>query len=199
MGTQKKIAQTMTEQKSDYVLALKENQKTLYEETSRFFDNMDSMKDDGYTFDEYTTVDGGHGRIETRKYVMTSDIDWLEAKADWPGLKSLGMVESTREVNGESSHEKRYYISSLNRDAQVFGNAVRQHWGIENSVHWVLDIAFREDESRIRKGSGPENFAAIRHIALNLLKENKSFKGSIKSKRLNAAMDQQYLEEVMFG
>ena len=199
MGTQKKIAQTMTEQKSDYVLALKENKKTLYEETSRFFDNMDSMKDDGYTFDEYTTVDGGHGRIETRKYVMTSDIDWLEAKADWPGLKSLGMVESTREVNGESSHEKRYYISSLNRDAQVFGNAVRQHWGIENSVHWVLDIAFREDESRIRKGSGPENFAAIRHIALNLLKENKSFKGSIKSKRLNAAMDQQYLEEVMFG
>lgn len=199
MGTQKKIAQTITEQSSDYILALKENHKTLYEDTTRFFDNIESMKKEGYTFDEYTTVDGGHGRVETRRYVMTSDIDWLEDKENWSGLKSLGMVESVREVNGESSHEKRFYISSLDCCAQVFGDAVRKHWGIENSVHWVLDIAFREDESRIRKGSGPENFAAIRHIALNLLKENKSFKGSIKSKRLNAAMDPHYLEEVMFG
>lgn len=194
MGTQKKIAKAITEQKSDYILALKENHKTLYEETTRFFDNMASMKNDGYTFDEYTTVDGGHGRVETRKYAVTSDIDWLEDKENWPGLKSLGMVERTREINGESSHEKRYYISSLDCNAQVFGDAVRQHWGIENSVHWVLDIAFREDESRIRKGSGPENFAVIRHIALNLLKENTSFRGSIKSKRLNAAMDEQYLK-----
>lgn len=199
MGTQKKIAKAITEQKSDYILALKENHKTLYEETTRFFDNMASMKNDGYTFDEYTTVDGGHGRVETRKYAVTSDIDWLEDKENWPGLKSLGMVERTREINGESSHEKRYYISSLDCNAQVFGDAVRQHWGIENSVHWVLDIAFREDESRIRKGSGPENFAVIRHIALNLLKENTSFRGSIKSKRLNAAMDEQYLKEVIFG
>lgn len=199
MGTQKKIAQTITEQKSDYILALKENHKTLYEDTVRFFDHMDSMKKQGYAFDDYRTVDGGHGRIETRRYVVTSDIDWLESKEDWSGLKSLGMVESTREVNGESSFEKRYYISSLDSSAQVFGDAVRSHWGIENSVHWVLDIAFREDESRIRKGYAPENFAAIRHIALNLLRENKSFKGSVKSKRLNAAMDPQYLEDVMFG
>ena len=198
MGTQKKIAQTITEQESDYILALKENHKTLYEDTTRFFDNMDSMEKDGYVFDEHTTVDGGHGRVETRRYVMTSDIGWLDGKGSWSGLKSLGMVESTREVNGESSHEKRYYISSLECCAQVFGDAVRKHWGIENSVHWVLDIAFREDESRVRKGFGPENFAAIRHIALNLLKDNKDFKGSIKSKRLNAAMDPQYLEDVMF-
>ena len=90
-------------------------------------------------------------------------------------------------------------ISSLKCDAQKFGNAVRSHWGIENSVHWVLDIAFREDESRIRKGSGPENFAAIRHIALNLLRNNKAFKGSVKTKRLNAAMDTDYLEAAVFG
>ena len=111
----------------------------------------------------------------------------------------MGMVESTRNINGEVSHEKRYYISSLDCNAQTFGEAVRKHWGIENSVHWVLDIAFREDESRIRKGFGPENFAAIRHIALNLLREHKGFKGSVKSKRLNAAMDPDYLKEVMFG
>jgi len=178
---------------------LKKNHKTLYEETTRFFDSMTSMKNDGYTFDEYTTVDGGHGRIETRRYAVTSDIDWLEDKENWPGLKSLGMVESIREINGESSQEKRYYISSLDCNAQVFGDAIRQHWGIENSVHWVLDIAFREDESRIRKGSGPENFAVIRHIALNLLKENTSFRGRIKSKRLNAAMDEKYLKNVIFG
>lgn len=198
MGTQKKIARTIIERSSDYILALKENHKDLYESVSRFFDHKKSMEKDGYTFDEYTTVDGGHGRIETRKYAVTSDIDWLDDKDKWLGLRSLGMVESTRDVNGKISHEKRYYISSLGCCAQVFGDAVRSHWGIENSVHWVLDIAFREDESRIRKGFGPENFAAIRHIALNLLKENKSFKGSIKSKRLNAAMDTTYLEEVMF-
>lgn len=199
MGTQKKIAQAITMQNNDYILALKENHQTLHEDTTRFFEHMGSMEKEGYTFDEYTTVDGGHGRVETRRYVMTSDIEWLDGKDDWPGLKSLGMVESIREVNGKTSHETRYYISSLDCCAQVFGDAVRSHWGIENSVHWILDIAFREDESRIRKGFGPENFAAIRHIALNLLKENKSFKGSIKSKRLNAAMDPNYLEEVMFG
>lgn len=199
MGTQKKIAQTIIDKKSDYILALKENHKTLYEDSTRFFDEMNAMRKQGYVFDEHTTVDGGHGRIETRRYIMTSDIDWLEDKENWSGLRSLGMVESTREINGKSSYEKRYYISSLDVSAQEFGDAVRQHWGIENSVHWVLDIAFREDESRIRKGHGPENFAAIRHIALNLLRQDKSFKGSIKSKRLNAAMDPQYLEDVMFG
>lgn len=199
MGTQKKIAQAIIELNSDYILALKENHKTLYDNTVRFFDNMESMKKEGYVFDEDTTVDGGHGRIETRRNVTTSDIDWLHDKEKWHGLKSLGMVESTREINGEISYEKRYYISSLDTSAQLFGDSVRKHWGIENSVHWVLDIAFREDESRIRKGFGPENFAAIRHIALNLLKENKSFKGSMKSKRLNAAMNKRYLQDVVFG
>jgi len=199
MGTQKKIAKTITGKDGDYILALKENHKTLYNDTTLFFDKMEFMKKEGYTFDEHTTVDGGHGRIETRKCVMTSDIGWLEDKDNWSGLKCIGMVESTREIQGECSHEKRYYISSLGCDAKIFGNAVRDHWGIENSVHWVLDIAFREDESRVRKGSSPENFAAIRHIALNLLRNNKTFKGSVKTKRLNAALDPKYLEEVMFG
>jgi len=198
MGTQKNIAQTIIKKDADYVLALKENHKTLYTDTELFFREMMNMKAEDFSFDEYQTVDADHGRIETRKYTMTSDIGWLQEKENWAGIKSVGMVESTREISGESSSEKRYYISSLESDAKRFGDAVRSHWGIENSVHWVLDIAFREDESRIRKGSAPENFAAIRHIALNLLRNNKSFKGSVKTKRLNAAMDTDYLENVVF-
>jgi predicted transposase YbfD/YdcC len=198
MGTQKKIAKTIIDKGGDYIFALKENHKMLYAETVLFFNKMESMKKEGYTFDEHTTVNGGHGRIETRRSVMTSDIDWLEDKGSWPGLRGIGMVESTREIKGECSFEKRYYISSIECDAKKFGSSVRDHWGIENSVHWVLDIAFREDESRVRKGSAPENFAAIRHIALNLLRNNKTFKGSMKTKRLNAAMDLKYLEEVIF-
>ena len=198
MGTQKKIAKTIIDKGADYILAVKKNHKALYNDIESFFREMESMSQDGLLFDEHQTVDGDHGRIETRKYVVTSDIDWLQGKENWAGLKSLGMVESVREVNGESSHEKRYYISSLGCHAREFGNAVRSHWGIENSVHWVLDIGFREDESRIRKGSGPENFATIRHIALNLLRKNKTFKGSVKTKRLNAAMDTNYLEAAVF-
>ena len=198
MGTQKKITETIIKGGGDYVLALKENHKTLYKDVTLFFKEMETMKSEGFIFDEDETVNGGHGRIETRKHLMSSDISWLQDKENWSGLKSIGMVESIREIKGECSHEKRYYISSLECDAKKFGSAVRSHWGIENSLHWVLDIAFREDESRIRKGSAPENFAAIRHIALNLLRNNKTFKGSVKTKRLNAAMDINYLEEVMF-
>lgn len=198
MGTQKKIAKTIMNNDGDYILALKENHKTLYDDTVLFFNEIESMESEGFIFDKHETVDGDHGRIETRKYTMTSNIDWLQDKEKWAGLKSLGMVESTREINGECSHEKRYYISSLGCDAKKFGDSIRSHWGIENSVHWVLDMAFREDESRVRKGFAPENFAAIRHIALNLLRNNKTFKGSVKTKRLNAAMDTDYLEDVVF-
>ncbi len=199
MGTQKKIAKTIVDRKADYILALKENQKTLHDDVQLFFNDLEDMRKQGYMIKEETTVNDGHGRIETRKTVVTSDIDWLQDRDGWSGLKSIGMIESTREINGEGSNERRYYISSLDCEAKAFGNAVRNHWGIENSVHWVLDIGFREDESRVRKGHSPENFAAIRHIALNLLRKNKSFKGSVKTKRLNAAMDLKYLEEVMFG
>ena len=198
MGTQKNIAKTIIDKGADYILAVKDNHKGLHEQAVLFFDQIEEMKQQGYCFQEDTTVDGDHGRIETRRHVMTSDIDWLQGREKWPGITCLGMVQSTREIQGQSSQENRYYISSLECDAAKFGAAVRSHWGIENSVHWVLDIAFREDESRVRKGSAPENFAAIRHIALNLLRNNKSFKGSVKTKRLNAAMDTDYLEAVVF-
>lgn len=199
MGTQKKIAKTIIDKGGEYILALKENHKNLYDDVELYFNNIDSMQEHEDPLNENTDVNGGHGRVETRRCVVTSDIEWLEGKKDWPGMKSICMVESTRETKDESSHEKRFYISSLDCDAEVIGKAVRKHWGIENSVHWVLDIAFREDESRIRKGFGPENFASIRHIALNLLRNNKTFKGSVKTKRLNAAMDIGYLEEIVFS
>lgn len=198
-GAQKKIAGTILDRGGDYVLALKENQKNLYKDAKLFFDKMDDFDPEEFSFDCHETVDSGHGRMETRTYYITSDIDWLADKDKWPGLKSLGMVDSTRKIKGKISRQRRYYVSSLECGAKKFGQAVRSHWGIENSVHWVLDIAFREDESRIRTGHAPENLAALRHIALNLLKKNQSFKGSIKTKRLNAAMDVQYLEEVMFS
>lgn len=199
MGTQKKIARLIRERHADYILALKENQGNLYKDCTLFFEQMEAMRREGYTFEEYTTVDGGHGRIETRKYFMTSDIKWLPDKKKWAGLQSIAMVESTREVNGQVSIEKRYFISSLPGDAKKLGDAVRGHWGIENRVHWILDIAFREDESRVRNGNAPENFAVFRHIALNLLKMDKSFRGSIKTKRLHAALDVQFLEKVVFS
>ena len=199
MGTQKEIAKTIVKQGGDYVLALKGNQESLYNDCVLFFDSREDFAPEDFTFDHHETVDGGHGRIETRTYTITSDIEWLPDKEQWEGLKSIGMVESIRETKGAATRERRLYITSLKCDAKKFGEAVRSHWGIENSVHWVLDIAFREDESRIRAGHAPENLAALRHIALNLLKKNKSFKGSIKTKRLNAAMDVEYLQEVMFS
>lgn len=199
MGAQKKIVRSIRDNGADYVLALKENQKSLHDDCVLFFDKMEAFSPEEFTVDRHATVDGDHGRIETRTYFMTSDIDWLSGKENWDGLKSIGMVESTREIKGQISRERRYYISSLPCDAKKFGEAVRSHWGIENSVHWVLDIAFREDESRIRKGHSPENSAVLRHIALNLLKKDSTFKGSIKTKRLNAAMDVQYLQMIMFS
>ena len=198
-GAQKKIARTIREKGADYVLALKENQKALYDDCVLFFDQMDALAGEDFAFERHETVDGGHGRIETRTYFMTSDIDWLAGREKWADLKSIGMVERTREIKGRQSREKHYYISSLECDAERFGEAVRSHWGIENKVHWVLDIAFREDESRVRSGHAPENLAVLRHIAANILRNNSSFKGSIKTKRLNAAMDIDYLQEVFFS
>ena len=124
-------------------------------------------------------------------------MDLLRTKESWRGLCTVGMVEAERSVNGETTQEQRYYILSIPNNAKMFGNAVRSHWGIENSVHWILDIAFREDECRIRMGHGPENFAVLRHIALNLLRQETSFKGSIKSKRHRAGWNDAYLAKIL--
>jgi len=197
MGCQKKIAKTIVNKGADYLFSLKGNQSNLHDDVKLFFDECIKDKFKGIPHSFHRTVDGDHGRIEIREFWTVSDIDWLPWKSQWEGLKSIGMVESERQIGNKISKEKRYFISSLNSNAESFGKAVRKHWGIENSLHWTLDIAFREDESRIRKDNAPENFAVLRHISLNLLKNEKTFKGSIKTKRLMAGWENSYLEKVI--
>lgn len=197
MGCQKKIAEDIIKKEADYLFSLKGNHGDLHDDVKVFFNGClkDDFKDISYGYHE--TVDGSHGRIETRKIWTVSDIDWLYGKRLWKDLKTIGMVESERRTGSDTSRERRFFISSLENDAKVFAKAVRKHWGIENGLHWTLDIAFREDESRIRKDHAPENFAVLRHIALNLLKAEKTFKGSIKTKRLMAGWETSYLEKVI--
>jgi predicted transposase YbfD/YdcC len=198
MGTQKEIAKKIIAGGGDYVLGLKGNHETLHEEVKLFLD--DALKQDFQEVEStyYETVDKGHGRLEVRRYWLVRDVDWLEDKDLWKGLNSLGLVEAQRTLNGKTSTERRYYLSSLQGSAQEFAEAVRGHWGIENSLHWVLDVVFREDESRVRKGYASENLAMLRHMALNLLKQNKTSKNSIKGKRLTAGWNNDFLAEVLF-
>lgn len=146
----------------------------------------------------YQTEDKGHGREEIRHYLMLSEIQkQLDPDSVWSKLNSVGMVESVRKVDGKTEVEIRYFISSLQGDAEQFGNSVRSHWGIENSLHWVLDVALREDDCRIRKDNAPQNFAIIRQIAVNLLGKEKRVKRGIKNKQFLAAMDNDYLLRVL--
>ncbi len=196
MGCQKAIARKIIDKGADYVLGLKKNQGNLHADVALFFqDCLESgFQDVPYNYCE--TVDGDHGRIETRRYWATSDIEWLSDKPLWKSLRTIVMVERERNVSGEVSLETGYYISSLESEIKQLSSAIRGHWGIENSLHWVLDIAFREDESRIRKDHAPENFAVLRHMALNLLKKEPSVK-SIKRKRLRAGWDNEYLVKIL--
>ncbi len=198
MGCQTRIAEQIIEGEADYVLALKGNQGTLHEDVENYFGWAEKrgFKEIAYTFHE--TLEKDHGRIEERRCWATSDVEWLEPKAQWQGLQSIVMVEADREVRGhERTLERRYFISSLPAEAKPLLAAVRGHWGIENSLHWCLDVAMREDASRIRTDHAPENVAVLRHIALNLLKQERSCKLGIKRKQLKAGWDHDYLLKVL--
>jgi len=199
MGCQKEIAKTITDQGADYVLALKENHQTLYEAVTLFLNEARDIAFADIEHAYHETVDGDHGRIETRRYWITSEIEWLGAKASWSNLHSIGMVEARREVGETVQIDTRYFLTSLSAQDMRFAQAVRQHWGIENALHWVLDVSFYEDACRIRKEKGAQTFAVLRHIALNLLRREPHHKRGIKARRKRAGWDRDYLVRVLTG
>lgn len=199
MGCQKEIVKTIIDKGADYVLGLKGNQGALHDDVKLYFEDCRASEFKDIAHDYHETIDGDHGRIETRRYWTTSDIGWLQDLALWKNLSAIVMVQRERYVNGATSMETSYYVTSLTSDAERVARAVRGHWGIENSLHWVLDIAFREDESRIRKDHAPANFAIIRHMALNLLRKETLLRRGIKTKRLKAGWDTDYLARILRG
>ena len=170
MGCQKMIAQSIIDKEADYILALKGNQGSIHRGVDISFELAEDRDFLGFNYDCLDEVSAGHGRKETRRYETILVADWFVYAKEWPKLKTLVRVTSTREIGDKISAEIRYYISSLELGAKAIGDAIRKHWGIENSLHWVLDVTFREDESRIRRGDSAENFSTLRRMALAMLK-----------------------------
>ena len=192
MGCQRAIAQKIIDKKADYILALKGNQGTLRDDVELFAREQKAVGFKDATVSRDTTVDGDHGRIETRTVTVFQDIEWLQKTHQWPGLKSIVMVESEREIAGKIETETRFYITSLVLLANALGPMIRSHWMVENGLHWVLDMIFRDDECRVRTDNAPANLAIVKHIALNVLRTGKS-KDSLRMRRKVAAWDQEAL------
>jgi predicted transposase YbfD/YdcC len=203
LGCQKQIAeQIVTQNKADYVLAVKQNQPLLHEKVTKLLDEAILEKFKNLRHDFAEEVDGDHGRIETRRVWMTDQVQHLPSAVldEWTALASMAVVESIREINGKSSSERRYYISSLQHlDAKAMGGYIRGHWSVENNLHWQLDVSFGEDLRRVRKDHAAENFSRLCRMALNLLKSDKSLKVGIKAKRLRAGWDEPYMLRLLMG
>jgi predicted transposase YbfD/YdcC len=198
MGCQREIVKKIVKKEADYVIAVKKNQPSLYERVEQLFKQAIKTRGQSLKMSSFSTKEINRGREETRNYLMISDIAMsIDPLQKWQNLTSIGMVESVRVVDGKTSVETRYFISSLEDGIEKLAEAIRGHWSIENSLHWVLDVTFQEDNSRIRKDNAPSNFAVLRHIAVNIIGQNKSRKLSVKSKRFLASLDEEYSRELL--
>jgi len=198
MGCQRAIAEQIIDQDGDYVLGLKGNQESLHDAVRDYFTTAQAAEFAAVPHAYTEQVDKDHGRLEIRRYWITEDLGTLPRAELWKGLRSIGLVEREYWEGSEHCLEQRHFICSIAANAQAFAQAVRGHWAVENSLHWRLDVVFREDESRIRKGHAPANMTAIRHLCLNLLRQEPS-KLSIKKKRLKAAWNDRFRYKVLFG
>ena len=196
-GCQKHIAEQVVEGGADYVLAVKGNQRNLFDEVVGFFEKKEQWEHTGTEVFFHEETDSGHGRIEIRRNWIVEDLSWMYVRDEWKGLRFVGMVEAERHEGDRVSCERRYYISSMEPKVETFARAVRGHWGIENGLHWCLDVGFDEDRSRTRKDHAPENLAILRHMTLMALKRETSCKRGIKGKRKNAGWDHSYLLKVL--
>ncbi len=196
MGCQRDIANKILDKKADYVLALKGNQGSLREDVEVFVDEQEAVGFKDCEISQDRTIDADHDRIETRITTVVHDVEWLQERHDWPGLKTVVMVESSREISGKIEQETRFYITSLAMLAHLVGPAVRSHWAIENSLHWVMDMLFRDDECRVRTNHAPANFTTIKHIANNLLRKA-SGKISLRGRRKAASWDDDFLASLV--
>ena len=196
IGCQRDIAQKILDQKADYILALKGNQGSLREDVEVFVAEQQAVGFKDCEISQDRTIDGDHDRIETRITTVIHDVEWLQERHDWPGLKAVVMVESSREISGKIGQETRFYITSLAMLADLVGPALRSHWAIENSLHWVMDMLFRDDECRVRTNHAPANFTTIKHMAHNLLRRAPS-KSSLRSRRKAASWDDDFLASLV--
>ena len=201
MGCQKDLAGQVKQQGGDYVLCLKGNQNSRHEETRYFFEEAKRMQFQDVPYRYHQTVEKDHGRIETRRVWMVEEIaiTWLARDDQWPGLASLAMVEAERQIGKKKTKETRYFISSLTGNVQQLAAAARAHWGIENSLHWVLDVIMNEDQSRVRKDHAPQNLALLRRLARNLIKKAKAPKRSVRGSIKRAGWDNSFLEAILVG
>lgn len=197
MGCQKDIAKKIIDKEGDYILALKGNQSKLNDEIENFFNQLKKYGDEGIDYHSFCSEETGHGRIEKRKVFVSKNLDFLPQKNDWANLQTAICIHCEKIIDNKKVEEDRYYISSLPPEPKNIGDFIRNHWGIENKVHWILDVAFREDDQKAKTGNIPENFSLLRRISLNYLKQDKKTKAGIKIKRKKAGWDNNYLLRIL--
>lgn len=196
-GCQKETASKIRHRGGDYVLALKGNQGSLHAEAENFFSQALETTPEEACCECYTNEEKSRGRHEIREVWVTDQLEWLPQKDEWEDLNSLVCLKSTRVIKGKESVELRYYITSLRNDAWKIGRAIRSHWSVENKLHWQLDVSYGEDDCKVRKDNGAENFSVIRRATLNLLKADKKTKAGIKNKRSKAGWDKEYMFRIL--